>query len=52
VEPIVAASRRIGGQKAVSGPVQEWLRDRMLPLFLRFGARDQDRAYAHRIAWS
>jgi 2-polyprenyl-6-methoxyphenol hydroxylase-like FAD-dependent oxidoreductase len=51
VEEIVAQSRRTGNTKAVSGPVQEWFRDRMLPLFLRLGARAQNRAYAHRIAW-
>jgi 2-polyprenyl-6-methoxyphenol hydroxylase-like FAD-dependent oxidoreductase len=48
VEAIVRMSRRTGNTKAPSGPVGEWLRDRMLPLFLRFGARAQARAYAYR----
>jgi len=52
VEEVVAQSRRSGSGKAVSGPVQEWLRDRLLPLFLRLGARAQQRVYAHRIAWT
>jgi 2-polyprenyl-6-methoxyphenol hydroxylase-like FAD-dependent oxidoreductase len=51
VEKIVAQSRRIGSSKAVSGPVREWLRDRMLPFFLRLGASAQAGQYAHRIAW-
>ncbi len=51
VEAIVKQSRRVGSTKAVSGPVSEWLRDRMLPFFLRLGTSAQHRAYAHRIAW-
>ncbi|WP_438020417.1 NAD(P)/FAD-dependent oxidoreductase [Sorangium sp. So ce315] len=51
VEAIVRAARRTGSRKAVAGPVSEWLRDRMLPLFLRLGAAAQERAYAYRIDW-
>ena len=51
VEEIVRQSRRNGSGKAVSGPVGEWFRDRMLPFFLRLGARAQHRQYAHRIEW-
>ena len=51
VEPIVRQSRQIGSMKAVSSPVREWLRDRMLPFFLRFGANAQAKQYAYRIEW-
>ena len=51
VEAIVRQSRRNGSGKAVSGPVAEWFRDRLLPVFLRLGARAQERVYAHRISW-
>ncbi len=52
VEAIVKQSRRNGNSKAVSGPVGEWVRDRLLPLFLRLGARWQGRQYAYRIDWT
>jgi 2-polyprenyl-6-methoxyphenol hydroxylase-like FAD-dependent oxidoreductase len=51
VEPIVRQSRRIGATKAVSSPVGEWIRDRLLPFFLRFGANAQAKQYAYRIEW-
>lgn len=46
VEAVVRLGRRNGSGKAVSGPVAEWLRDRMLPLFLRFGVAAQERLFA------
>jgi FAD-dependent urate hydroxylase len=52
VEAIVKQSRRNGSGKAVSGPIGEWVRDRVLPFFLRFGSAVQDRQYAHRIDWT
>ena len=52
VEAIVKQSRRTGSTKAVSGPIGEWVRDRILPLFLRLGTAAQERQYAHRIDWS
>jgi 2-polyprenyl-6-methoxyphenol hydroxylase-like FAD-dependent oxidoreductase len=52
VEPILKQSRRNGSGKAVSGPVSEWLRDRLLPFFLRFGTTAQERQYAYRIDWA
>lgn len=51
VEKIVEQSRRNGSGKAVSGPVREWFRDRMLPFFLRLGEKAQAGQYAHRIEW-
>jgi hypothetical protein len=38
VEHIVKASRRIGSQKQVKGRVALFLRDLMLPFFIRFGS--------------
>ncbi|MEW5854702.1 MAG: NAD(P)/FAD-dependent oxidoreductase [Myxococcota bacterium] len=52
VERIVRQSRRNGSGKAVSGPVGEWVRDRLLPWFLRFGEQVQSRQYAHRLRWT
>lgn len=52
VEAIVRQSRRNGSGKAVSGPMGEWVRDRLLPFFLRLGARAQERQYAYRVEWS
>jgi FAD-dependent urate hydroxylase len=45
VEAVVRQGRRNGSRKAISGPVAEWLRDRMLPLFLRLGAAAQERLF-------
>ena len=52
VEAIVKQSRRNGSGKAVSGPVGEWVRDRVLPLFLRLGTKAQERQYAYRVNWA
>ena len=52
VETIVKQSRRTGSTKAVSGPIGEWVRDRILPFFLRLGTAAQERQYAHRIDWA
>ena len=52
VEKIVRGSRRNGSGKAVSGPVAEWIRDRMLPFFLRLGTKAQEQQYAFRINWA
>ena len=51
VETIVKQSRRTGSTKAVSGPVAEWFRDCLLPLFLRIGTRAQEQHYAYRLHW-
>jgi 2-polyprenyl-6-methoxyphenol hydroxylase-like FAD-dependent oxidoreductase len=51
VETIVKQSRRNGNSKAVSSPVGEWVRDRVLPLFLRLGSKAQERQYAYRLDW-
>jgi 2-polyprenyl-6-methoxyphenol hydroxylase-like FAD-dependent oxidoreductase len=52
VETIVKESRRTGSTKAVSGPIGEWVRDRVLPFLLRLGTAAQERHYAHRITWA
>ena len=48
--PIVKQSRRTGNAKAVSGPIGEWIRDRVLPIFLRW-EKAQERHYAFRLNW-
>jgi 2-polyprenyl-6-methoxyphenol hydroxylase-like FAD-dependent oxidoreductase len=52
VETIVKESRRTGSAKAVSGPIGEWIRDRVLPVFLRLGTKAQERHYAYRLNWA
>ena len=52
VETIVRQSRRTGSTKAVSSPVGEWFRDRLLPFFLRLGTTAQERHYAFRVHWT
>jgi len=51
VEAIVKQSRRTGSTKAVSGPIGDWIHDRVLPLFLRLGTKAQERHYAYRVNW-
>lgn len=51
VSAIARAAARQGGQKTPSA-AGAWLRDRMLPLFLRLGAKQQDEAYGFRIDWT
>lgn len=51
VEAIVKQGRRTGSSKVASGPIAEWFRDRMLPLFLKLATKAQGEAYAHRIEW-
>lgn len=50
VEEVVRQSRRQGNNK-VPGPFGAWMRDLVLPVFLRLGEKAQARTYAHRIAW-
>ncbi|MDC0666236.1 FAD-dependent oxidoreductase [Nannocystis radixulma] len=52
VEAIVRQARKNGDGKAPAGPVAAWFRDRMLPLFLRLGAKAQAEAFAHRVEWA
>jgi FAD-dependent urate hydroxylase len=52
VDAIFRAARRNGSGKAVSGAFSEWLRDRMLPFFLRLGASGQSKMYAYRLEWN
>lgn len=51
VEDVVAQARRNGSPKKPAGPVARWFRDRMLPFFLKLGARATDRAFAYRLSW-
>lgn len=50
VEMIFKAAQRQSNNKA-PGPVGAWFRDRLLPFFVKLGAKGQHEAYAHRIEW-
>jgi len=51
VEAIAAVARRNGSGKAPGNRASLWLRDALLPLFLRLGGKAQDRGYAYRLDW-
>jgi FAD-dependent urate hydroxylase len=51
VDAIFKQAQRTSNSKAVQSRAAEWLRDRMMPIFLRLGARMQTRSYAYRVAW-
>lgn len=51
VDAMFRHAARNGSGKAMNSGASEWLRDRLLPFFLRLGASAQSKAYAHRIDW-
>lgn len=51
VERLVAQARRTGSGKAMTNPIQTWLRDRFLTLALRYGQRASDWVYSYRVNW-
>ncbi|HEX5692554.1 MAG TPA: NAD(P)/FAD-dependent oxidoreductase [Roseiflexaceae bacterium] len=52
-EKVVRASRRTGNNKAASNQFSRWLRDLMLPFFLKrlSASRSLDWLYSYRVAW-
>lgn len=50
VDRIFREAQRQSNRKA-PGPIAAWFRDRLLPLFVRFGAAAQTEAYSFRIDW-
>ncbi len=52
VDAIFRQARRNGSGKLAGGAASVWLRDRLLPLFLKLGASAQSRAYAHCVHWA
>jgi FAD-dependent urate hydroxylase len=50
VDAIFKAARRNSSGKAPT-PLTGWFRDRLLPVFLKVGAKQQDSAYAFRVDW-
>jgi 2-polyprenyl-6-methoxyphenol hydroxylase-like FAD-dependent oxidoreductase len=52
VDRIFKQAQRNGSGKAMDSRLSEWFRDRLLPMFLRFGASSQTRSYAYRIPWT
>jgi 2-polyprenyl-6-methoxyphenol hydroxylase-like FAD-dependent oxidoreductase len=51
VERLVTQARRTGSGKAMTNPIQTWLRDRFLGLALRYGQRASDWIYSYRVNW-
>jgi 2-polyprenyl-6-methoxyphenol hydroxylase-like FAD-dependent oxidoreductase len=53
VERMVKWARHLGGAKLVTNPIGVWLRDMMMPFFLKFFANPValDWIYAYNIAW-
>lgn len=51
VEKAIQQARRNSGHKVASNPVQAWIRDRLLPVFLKLGARSIDWLYGYRVDW-
>ncbi|MGA0559888.1 FAD-dependent oxidoreductase [Larkinella sp. VNQ87] len=51
VEKIVRQARRTGNSKALSNPVAIWLRDRLLPFFIRMGAKSAEPVLAYKVNW-
>jgi 2-polyprenyl-6-methoxyphenol hydroxylase-like FAD-dependent oxidoreductase len=54
VERMVKWARAMGSQKMVLSPLQVWLRDTMMPLFLKFGANPtaMDWIYNYQVNWN
>lgn len=50
VEDVIAQARRNGNHK-IPNPVAGVVRDMLLPVFLRLGAREARRTHGHRIRW-
>lgn len=51
VDAIFRQARRNSQRKAVEGRLALWLRDRMMPMFLKLGAKQHSKAYAYRLSW-
>jgi 2-polyprenyl-6-methoxyphenol hydroxylase-like FAD-dependent oxidoreductase len=51
VEKIVAMARHNGQQKAITNPIGMFIRDLLLPLFVKLGARSTDWLYGYRLDW-
>jgi 2-polyprenyl-6-methoxyphenol hydroxylase-like FAD-dependent oxidoreductase len=52
VAKVVKQARRNSSGKAAETRFGAWLRDRLLPLFLRLGGAAQERIFDHHIRWS
>ena len=50
VEAVIQQARRNGSRK-IPHPVMGWVRDLMLPFFLRLGTRAATQTYAYKVAW-
>ncbi|HEU5103389.1 MAG TPA: NAD(P)/FAD-dependent oxidoreductase [Roseiflexaceae bacterium] len=54
VERMIVWARSLGGAKQATNPLQVWLRDLLMPVFLRFAAnpRALDWIYAYAVDWA
>lgn len=51
VEWLVEGARRYGSRKGATNALTRGIRDLMLPVFLRMGVKDAERAYSYRVDW-
>lgn len=51
VDAITRFARRSASGKAIESRFAEWLRDRLLPLFIRLGGPTQTKTYGYRLCW-
>lgn len=51
VERVAKQARRIGKQKTMTNSAKRWVRDRMLPVVLRFGTGSMDWLFDYRVEW-
>lgn len=51
VEKIVRQARRTGSGKVATNPVAVWLRDLVLPFFIRMGAKASEPVLSYKVEW-
>ncbi|MCY1082825.1 FAD-dependent oxidoreductase [Archangium lansingense] len=51
VEKLVRQGRRNGDMKPGASPLADWVRDLLMPFFLKLGTRTTDGTYSYRIDW-
>ncbi len=51
VERVTRMARRTGQRKTVANPLAGWVRDLMLPFFIKLGASSMDWVYEYRVDW-
>lgn len=51
VERLIREARRRGDPKGLTNPIAIWFRDRMLPVFVKLGARSLGEVHGYRVRW-